>query len=253
MDKVEPPRGDEDEGLIDKVADVVTETVDEVLGEDLVPPEPEGRWERRQRILDSWTALILGLAAVATAWASFQAGQWASSQADAQSASAIARSESGRSTTEASRAELLDSQMWLNWLDAVAAGNTARATFLRERFSPELASATTAWLGAEPTTSDVPQEVPSGTPFEQPAYSSPAREQADQLATRAESLLADASQSSATSTSYVLVAVVLALSLFFAGVATKFADPQTQVILISIAIVVLVGAIIRMLLLPTIL
>jgi hypothetical protein len=113
-------------------------------------------------------------------------------------------------------------------------------------------SATTAWLGEEPTTSEMPQEVPSGTPFEQPAYSSPSREEADQLAARAESLLADASQSSATSTSYVLVAVVLALSLFFAGVATKCADPQTQVILISIEIVVLVGAIIRMLLLPTI-
>jgi len=62
------PERDDDDGLLGKVADVVGE----VLGEDL-EPAPEGPWERRQRRLDRWTALLLGMAAFATAWATFQA------------------------------------------------------------------------------------------------------------------------------------------------------------------------------------
>ena len=62
----------DDGGLLERIGDVV----EDVLGEDLAPPEPENRWERRQRILDSWTAIILAVAAVAATWASFQASQW---------------------------------------------------------------------------------------------------------------------------------------------------------------------------------
>ncbi len=59
----------EDGTMLGSLEDVV----DSVLGEDLVPPEPESPWERRQRVLDSWTAIILAVAAVCAAWASFQA------------------------------------------------------------------------------------------------------------------------------------------------------------------------------------
>ena len=76
---------DEDESVLDKVDHLV----DEMLGTDIVPTEPENPWEHRQRILDSWTAIILAIAAVATTWASFQASQWANAQSDAQSISAI--------------------------------------------------------------------------------------------------------------------------------------------------------------------
>jgi len=128
----EPSQGDHDD-LLDKVADVV----DDVMGENLAPPKPEAPWEHRQRILDSWTAILLGIAALATAWATFQASQWGGVQSDAQSAAAITRSDAGRTQTEASRAETVDSQMWLDWLDAVSARQPAKASFLRARFSPQ--------------------------------------------------------------------------------------------------------------------
>ena len=78
-----PAATPDDDGVLDDLG----EFVDVVLGEDLVPQDPEDPWEKRQRILDSWTAVILALAAVATAWATFQASQWSGAQADAQSAS----------------------------------------------------------------------------------------------------------------------------------------------------------------------
>ncbi|MEI6372960.1 MAG: hypothetical protein WCP26_04180, partial [Actinomycetes bacterium] len=101
------------DGESDSVFEMVEDVVDVVLADDLGPTEPEDRWERRQRILDSWTAIILALAAVATAWATFQAGEWAGSQSDAQSASAIQRSDANRAASDATSEEIVNSQMWL--------------------------------------------------------------------------------------------------------------------------------------------
>ena len=83
---------DDDDSVLEKVDHLV----DEMLGNDIIPVEPEDPWEHRQRVLDSWTAIILAAAAVATTWASFQASQFSNAQSDAQSASAIQRSDANR-------------------------------------------------------------------------------------------------------------------------------------------------------------
>ena len=67
---------------------------------------------------------------------------------------------------------------------------------------------------------------------------------------RAEALLADADQYSATSTKFVLIAVLLALVLFFASVATKFGNPKLQVLLTAVALGLLAFGILRVLFLP---
>jgi hypothetical protein len=63
---------DDDENLIEQLDEVL----EDLLAKNYPPPEPEDPWSRRQRLLGSWTAIILAVAAVATAWASFQASQW---------------------------------------------------------------------------------------------------------------------------------------------------------------------------------
>src|SRR5215468_2043653 len=99
----------DDGGLLEDV-------VDEILGENLPPPRTEDPWERRQRILETTTTVILSLAAVATAWATFQATQWSSRENDAVSASAAARSKAVEATNHGTRTELLDTTIWLQWL-----------------------------------------------------------------------------------------------------------------------------------------
>jgi hypothetical protein len=70
-----------------------------VPGRDVAPDEPESRWEQRHRILDWWTAIILAVAAVAP-------------------------------QTAATQQTIIDSQRWLQWVNAVDAGQKARADFL---------------------------------------------------------------------------------------------------------------------------
>jgi hypothetical protein len=245
----QPPN--EDSGFLDQLGDVV----DDVLGEDLEPPqEPEDPWERRRRILDSWTAIILGIAALATAWAAFQASQWSGAQSDAQSAAAIYRSDAGRTATEASRAQIVDSQMWLDWLDATSGGDTAKAAFLRARFSAPLDAAQKQWLHGVTVAADGrPSFIPPGTPMDQPAYVVPSQVKSDSLSATAEAKLGEADRASAHSTRFVVLAVVLALVLLFAGVATKFSSPKLQVLLILGSIALLVFCVIRFLMLPELL
>ena len=240
----------DDDSVLERVGDLV----DDVLGEDLEPPEPEDRWERRQRILDSWTAIILAVAAVATAWATFQASQWSGTQSDAQSASAMARADAGRAASEASGAQVVDSQMWLSWLNAVANKQSERARFYQQRFSPQLAAAQKEWLGSVPSDAQgVPTSVPTGTPMDQPSYVVPAEAEANRLSAFAEDQLVIADDASSVATRFVLHAVLLALVLFFASVATKFGSPKLQVLLITVALVLLGVSVLRMLLLPQLL
>ncbi len=236
---------EQDSGILDDLGEVV----DVVLGEDLAPPDPEDPWERRQRILDSWTAIILAIAAVATAWASFQASQWSNAQSDAQSASAIARADSGRLATAATQQVVIDSQMWLAWIDAVNAGDRRKAGFLDDRFSPPLKAAQAEWVAGGSLDADgVPVTIPPGTPLDLPSYVVPEQVAADRDADRAEALLAEADVASNNSTRFVLVAVLLALVLFFASIALKFTRPKVQVLLAVVALAILVLGVVRMLL-----
>jgi hypothetical protein len=237
----------DDGGVLDDLQDVV----DVALGENLGPAEPEDPWERRQRLLDSWTAIILAIAAIATAWGAFQASQWSGAQSDAERVSATARADAGRAATAATEATIVDTQMWLSWLDAVTAKQSLKAAFLEDRFSPQLAKAQQKWLGGVTLDANgTPIVVPPGTPLTLPTYIIPAQVVSDRDAARAEAQLEYADAAAGISTRYVVLSVIFALVFFFAGVALKFSAPRTQVVLTLLAVVMLVLGVVRLLMLP---
>jgi hypothetical protein len=231
----------DDGGLLDDV-------VDEILGENLPPRRREDPWERRQRVLDTTTTVILSLAAVGTAWATFQASQWSSKESDSVSASAASRSKAIQATSRGARTEQLDTTIWLQWLSAFRAGDTAQATFLRDRFRPGLLRAHSVWVAKAVVAPDGKVvSAPPGTPFTEPQYVVPDAVRADELSAEADRELAVSQEASSRSTKFVLVAVVLALVLFFAGIATKFREPRLQAALVGLALGVCLFGLVRML------
>jgi hypothetical protein len=242
----------ENDGVLGKVDDLVDEVFGtDLLGTEIAPTEAEDPWQRRQRILDSWTAIILAIAAVATTWSSFQASQWSNAQSDAQSASAIQRSDANRAASEATSQSVVDSEMWISWVEATAAQQKLRAGFLRDRFSPTLDRAQKEWLGRVAVDADGnPAAVPDGTPLDLPVYVVPAQVQADALSAKAEDSLSLADEASNNATRHVMLAVLFALVLFFASVATKFTAPKIQVALILVSLLLLGTTCVRMLMLP---
>jgi len=225
----------------------VDDVVDDILGENLPPPEAEDPWERRQRILETTTTVILSIAAVGTAWATFQTTQWASKENDAVSASSAARSKGIEATSHAARTEQLDTTIWLQWLSAYRAGDTAQARFLRDRFRPGLLRAQKIWVAKAVVAHGKLISAPAGTPFTERQYVIPDAGRANAFSKEAEDQLAASQHASSMSTKYVVVALVLALVLFFAGMATKFRNPKLQATLVALALIFGVFGFVRML------
>ena len=241
------PEVDQDEGIFETIGDAV----ETVFSDDYAPAAPEDPWEKRQRLLDSWTAIILAIAAVATAWASFQASQWSGAQSDRQSESTILRSDAGRAQTAATADTVIDSQTWLSWVSAVDAKQEAKAKFLSTRFSPTLKTAQADWLsGVKLDDQGVPVVIPLGTPLDLPSYQLPKQIESDTKAAQAEAKLGEADQAANNSTGFVLVALLFAMVLFFASIATKFTAPKVQVLLTVISIGLLIIGLIRMFMIP---
>jgi hypothetical protein len=231
----------DDGGMLDDV-------VDEILGENLPPAEKEDPWERRQRVLETTTTLILSLAAIGTAWAAFQTSQWTSKESDAVAASSAARGKAIQATSHVARTEQLDTTIWLQWLAAFRAGDKAQARFLRDRFRPGLSRAQKVWVAKAVVAPDGKLiSAPAGTPFTEPQYVIPDASRADALAAEAERQLADSQHASTMSTKYVVVALVFALVLFFAGMATKFRNPKIQATLVVLALIFGAFGLVRML------
>jgi hypothetical protein len=243
-----PAGGDEPESAKPDDGGVIDDVVDEILGEHLPPPKPEDPWERRQRILETTTTVILSLAAVATAWATFQASQWSQRENNALSDSSVSRSKAIEATSQAARTEQLDTTIWLQWLAAFRAGDRAQANFLRDRFRPGLLQAQKAWVAKAVVAPDGRViSAPTGTPFTEKQYAVPEAARADALTAEADNKLTESQDASDMSVSYVLVALVFALVLFFAGIATKFRNPKLQTALVALALAFGVFGLVRML------
>jgi Domain of unknown function (DUF4337) len=162
-------------------------------------------------------ALLLALAAVTTAWSSYQASRWNGEQAKTAGAVNKTRLEAARTADLATSQTQIDIATFVQWVDAYAQEQTELADFYRQRFRAEFKPAFEAWVATKPV--QTPGAPP--TPFAMPEYRLQATEDAERLDAEAEILAAKVRQSIQRSTNYVLGVVLCAVALFFAGISTK--------------------------------
>ncbi|GAA2262883.1 hypothetical protein GCM10009853_015020 [Glycomyces scopariae] len=216
--------------------------------------------------LPSWMDLVLtivmALAAVGTAWSGFQSAKWSGYQAISFAEAGAARTESAKAATDAGQDRLKDLVAYTSWIGAlqeeIIAGTSPRPNgdyapdpdevsgFLYERFRPEFKPAVDAWIATHPL---VNPAAPA-TPFDMPEYALESEALAADLVAKAEAATAEAQADNQRSDNYVFMAVVLALALFFAGVAGRMRTRRSQWILSGAAVVTFLGAAIVILALP---
>jgi hypothetical protein len=184
--------------------------------------------------IDTIAAVLLALAAVATAWSSYQASRWTGEQAKTFSAANAARVESTRSSGLANAQTQVDVAVFTQWVDAQLRGETDLADFYEERFRDEFQPAFRAWLGTDPF--DDPSAPPS--PFAMDEYRLAANEQANELAATAEASAELARTYIQRATNYVLGVVLFATSLFFAGISTKLSSTKLRGVILGVGCVV---------------
>ncbi len=178
--------------------------------------------------LELLATILLAIAAVATAWSSYQSSRWSGVQAIDFSRANAARVESTRASTEAGQATQVDVLTFTQWVNAYAVGDTKLSDFYYERFRKEFKPAVKAWIATKPLTN--PKAPP--VPFTMPQYKLASQAESEQLLGEAEAATEEARQSNQRSDNYVLAVVLFAAALFFAGISTKLTMPRQRVALL---------------------
>ena len=196
--------------------------------------DPDTRFEHRLEIA---ATVLLALAAVATAWSSYQSSRWHGQQAKAQSGSIAARVESTRAASVANRQIQVDVAIFTQWIDAYAHDETELEAFYRKRFRDEFKPAFDAWVATKPRTNpDAPL-----SPFAMPQYKLAANAQAEQLEAKAAGLSKDVAVYIQRADDYVLAVVLFAASLFFAGISTRLHSRDARLGLLGLGWVMFLG------------
>jgi hypothetical protein len=201
-----------------------------------VPPEPVDGKTRRDW-LEIIATVLLSLAAVATAWSSYQATRWNGEQTKTTGRVNAVRLEAARAQGLAEGQTQVDIATFIQWVDATAADDVELATFYRDRFRAEFRPAFDAWLAADPLTN--PSAPP--TPFALEEYRLQARSDAARLDAEAEALAAKARVNVQRAANYVLAVVLFSVALFFGGMSTKLKGAGPKRVLLVVGCVMFVG------------
>jgi hypothetical protein len=196
--------------------------------------------------LEIAATVLLALAAIATAWASYQSSRWHGKQAEAQSASIAARVESTREAAVANRQVQIDVALFTQWVDAYARDETELAAFYRRRFRTEFVPAFDAWVATKPRMNP---KAPL-SPFAMPQYKLAASEEADALEAKAAAASRQVGRYIQRADNYVLAVVLFAVSLFFAAMSTRMHSRRPQAALLAFGYALFLGTVVWLATLP---
>ncbi len=206
------------------------------------PPEDSAG----ERHLELAVTVLLALATVATAWATYQAAQWHGEQAISFSRANAARIESARASGLVNRQVQVDVATFVQWVDAYAQDQTMLADFYRERFRDEFKPAVEAWIATRPLRN--PDAPP--TPFAMPEYKLDATAQAARLEAEAAAYSEDANADIERANRYVLCVVLFASSLFFAGLSMRLRTSTGRTAVLAVGCVLFLGTVIWLVTFP---
>ena len=196
--------------------------------------------ETRERRVELFATILLAVAAVGTAWSTYQSTQWRGQQAVNTSKGTAARIESSEAATRAGQLTQIDIATFVQWTDAHLAGNRELAEFYRRRFRPEFQPAFAAWIATAPFMNpDAPL-----SPFAMPEYSVSEDVRSSQLNAEAGGHSDDAELANQRADNYVLAVVLLASALFFAGISTKLHRLRQREGLLALGWLIFLGTVI---------
>jgi hypothetical protein len=193
--------------------------------------------DRRDHRLDLAATLLLALAAIATAWATYQSSVWRGDQAKSQSASIAARVESTRQANVANRQAEIDVALFTQWVDAYARGEDVLTAFYRKRFRDEFEPAFEAWIATRPLRNE---DAPL-SPFAMPQYRLAATVEAEALEAQAAEYGLLVIRNIERADNYMLAVVLFAISLFFAALSTRLNTFGSRATLLGLGYAIFLG------------
>jgi hypothetical protein len=204
-----------------------------------VDAEPKAGPDRTEKRFEIISTLILAFAALATAWAGYQASLWDGIQSSDYSKASALRSTSVGKDNEADQYRLADLGVMENYVDARVSGDRELTQFYRQRFRPELEVAYEAWIKLDPwTTTKAPP-----SPLAMPEYQLEVEQESEDLVKQAEATFAAGEQANSYSDIFTLGTLLFAAALFFAAVSERFVYLPARTSLLGISGLALVSGV----------
>ena len=184
----------------------------------------------RSRRIELFATVLLSVAAVATAWSSYQATRWNGEQALAASRTNDLRVHAARAQAQGESQTQVDVATFIQWVDANAHDNEELQDFYELRFRDEFQPAFDAWLETDPfNNTDAPP-----TPFAMDEYRVAATEEAADFDAQEQVSAAEVRRNVVRASDYVLGVVLFAVALFFAGMSTKLDSLRMRTVMLVV-------------------
>jgi hypothetical protein len=164
--------------------------------------------------MDLLSAIVLGVSALATAYASYQAELWDGEQAAHYTDANALRTEASKVSLQAGQLQGADLMAFGAYLSAYSGNEEALKQFYVQRFRPEFKRVFDTWMESRPLQN--PDAAP--TPFALPDYDLKEREHASDLEQQAQEKFAAGEDANDKGDKFVLATVILANALFFGGI-----------------------------------
>ena len=179
----------------------------------------------RSRRLEIASAVLLGLAAMASAWCGYQSNLWSGTQTFSLVAANEAARKSTQLTLQATQLQTIDLGFFTTFVEARFRGDKKLADFTLMRFRPEARRAVDAWLQTDPFNNpNAPVR-----PFALTEYAQPEREAAKRADEEQSRMLAAAQKANRASDEYVHLTVRFAAVLFFGGIVSTFESRRLRI------------------------
>lgn len=183
---------------------------------------------RGDRLMEILAVVLLGIATVGTAWCGFQASMWSGIDDDAKLAATQSRIEASRLFNTSTTAAAYDATMVARYAEAFRAQDDKlmafyRRTLIRKQFLPVL----DRWV-ALVERGDAPPNL-----MDDQQYLDLIMGPYQKAEARTAELDAVSDKAGTTANTYVLMTLLLAMSLFFAGVTSSFKYPVVRLMLLA--------------------
>lgn len=185
-------------------------------------------------------AVMLGLAAIITAWTAFQSSQLGDKVQESFSEGIRSSDQASQEYNTAIATDNQDQAIFLEYAKALVSEDEVTATYIQESLmSPELAAAVQWWI-------EQPDDTGPDSPFveENPNWDDSSWNTAADLDVEAQQYFDSARQADADGDEFDLLEVIVTLSLFLFGVASLVRQQKIQVGLAAVGGLILIYSII---------
>lgn len=184
-------------------------------------------------------AVLLGIAATLTALSAYKAALLDGDALQGYSQSSRSLSDANAFYAQSNQTFALDNQLFVQYATASQEGNTQLGEYLTTLMRPELVAAVEWWIETDDAVT--PFDALEGNPYEL-ADADTARA----LEAQAQDEFEDGADADEQGDLFELATVLLALTLFFGGIATLFSRRSASLLLLSVGGVTLVAGTIQL-------